>query len=70
MDGAKKIRQEFLRSIPEPVTPTPLRKAIQYLGTKWILHPQYDPKKNKHHQRPGSSVLSGIFEKARKEGRL
>lgn len=75
-DHAKRDREKFLREQaqnsvrPSPDNAEKVRKAIAYLGSAYILHPNYKRSDHPEHSRMGSAILGRVALKALSEGRL
>lgn len=73
-DHAKKDRARFLRECPQEVVDTPsderVKKAREYLGKNWVMHPEYVRRDHPDHAYPGSYHLREFMNKARLQGRI
>mgnify|MGYP006371237505 FL=1 len=70
-DQAKAIRQQFLRASATNVTSTSkLEKAKQYLGSAWVLSPEYNRTNNPAHAAQDSYCLQHVRAAAVLNGRV
>lgn len=60
------IKKEYMMTYDDK-----LFAAIQYLGKKWVMHPDYNRKENPaHSMKFGSYILNKFSAKARRRGRI
>ena len=70
-DQAKAIRQQFLRASATNVTSaSKLEKAKQYLGSAWVLSPEYNRTNNPAHAAQASYCLQHVRATAVLDGRI
>lgn len=70
-DHAKAIRQQFLRaSSTELASAGKLEKAKQYLGSAWVLSPEYNRANNPAHAAQDSYCLQHVRAAAVLDGRI
>ena len=70
-DQAKAIRQQFLRPSATNVTSaSKLEKAKQYLGSAWVLSPEYNRTNNPAHAAQDSYCLQHVRAAAVLDGRI
>jgi hypothetical protein len=70
-DQAKAIRQQFLRaSATEVASASKLEKAKQYLGSAWVLSPEYNRTNNPAHAAQDSYCLQYVRAAAVLDGRI
>ncbi len=70
-DHAKAIRRQFLRASATDVAgASKLEKAKQYLGSAWVLSPEYNRTNNPAHAAQGSYCLQHVRAAAVLDGRI
>ena len=70
-DQAKAIRQQFLRASATNVTSaSKLEKAKQYLGSAWVLSPEYNRTNNPAHAAQDCYCLQHVRAAAVLDGRI
>lgn len=70
-DQAKATRQQFLRaSATEVANASKLEKAKQYLGSAWVLNPEYNRTNNPAHAAQDSYCLQHVRAAAVLDGRI
>lgn len=70
-DQAKAIRQQFLRASATDVAgASKLEKAKQYLGSAWVLSPEYNRTNNPAHAAQDSYCLQHVRTAAILDGRI